>query len=320
MIPHNHPKARMVQSKRKTGVKKTNLKIEGTAMNEEKNLKGNILVLSNDFFFIPRIEDCVRKLDFNVEIIEKPFQLDADGEPAAREIHLTEPLHGADGDFLRAISDAQPNLMIFDLSASSIPWDRWIRILKTSAATRRIPLLAFGPHVEEEKLKRAKDLGANLTVTRGKFNSRMADLIHSSIRIVDGSEIHQACAGTLRKLTQDGLDLIEHGEYFEAHEVLEEAWMKAPEPETYLLRTLLQVAVTYLQIERQNWNGAEKMLLRIKQWITHLPDECQGIDIASLRQHLRALEDGLAELRLNPAGELAKKWLIPIPRVPFNRS
>jgi hypothetical protein len=48
--------------------------------------------------------------------------------------------------------------------------------------------------------------------------------------------------------------------------------------------------VAYLQIERGNYNGAVKMFLRMRQWIDPLPDQCRGVDVASLRADAYAVQ------------------------------
>ena len=104
------------------------------------------------------------------------------------------------------------------------------------------------------------------------------------------------CSQPLPTLVLEGLHLFNAGEYFEAHEVLEEAWRAEPGDGRRLYQAVLQVAVAYLQIERGNYRGAVKMFQRLRKWIDPLPDECQGINIATLRRdaqeayaHLTAL-------------------------------
>jgi predicted metal-dependent hydrolase len=89
------------------------------------------------------------------------------------------------------------------------------------------------------------------------------------------------------------LQQFNRGEYFAAHETLEEAWNDDDTPGRELYRAVLQVAVAYLQIERKNYRGAIKMFLRLRQWIDPLPDICRGVDVAQLR---RDAEEIYAEL------------------------
>jgi predicted metal-dependent hydrolase len=61
---------------------------------------------------------------------------------------------------------------------------------------------------------------------------------------------------------------------------------------------ILQVGVAYYQVQRKNYVGARKLFQRAWQYLTVLPDWCQGVDIARLRADAQV---ALAELeRLGP--------------------
>jgi hypothetical protein len=69
-----------------------------------------------------------------------------------------------------------------------------------------------------------------------------------------------------------------------------------------LYRAVLQVGVAYYQIQRGNYRGALKMLQRSVQWLVVLPDRCQGINIARLREdsfRVRAELERLGEMRFS---------------------
>jgi hypothetical protein len=51
-----------------------------------------------------------------------------------------------------------------------------------------------------------------------------------------------------------------------------------------------------LQIERKNYKGAVKMFLRLRQWITPLPAECRGVDIARLKDDSQQVYERLIAL------------------------
>jgi uncharacterized protein len=57
-----------------------------------------------------------------------------------------------------------------------------------------------------------------------------------------------------------GLELIRGGEYFEAHEELEDAWREAPSEERDFLQGLVHVAVAWLHASRGNRPGCERQL------------------------------------------------------------
>ena len=57
-----------------------------------------------------------------------------------------------------------------------------------------------------------------------------------------------------------GLELVRAGEYFEAHEELEEVWREAPPGERDFLQGLVHVAVAWLHASRGNRPGCERQL------------------------------------------------------------
>jgi hypothetical protein len=119
----------------------------------------------------------------------------------------------------------QPGLILIDAGTTSVPWVRWIHVLKTSAATRRIPILVFGPHVQTDLLERARSAGADAVVTRGSFNNRMAELIKKHCSKDITQDLITACDGELSAKAIQGIKMHNQGEYFEAHEYFEEAWI-----------------------------------------------------------------------------------------------
>ena len=272
-----------------------------------------ILVLSEDLLVIPQFEDTARGLGFSVVAIESPASIGADIPVETRRIQLTEPLTGADARFIRVLVDLQPALIIVDLNSKRIPWERWIHTIKTSSATRRIPVVAFGPHVESELLDRAQSAGANAVLARGGLIKSLPRVIQQWVRIADGAELEKACARKLSELGRRGLELIQQGRYYEAHEALESAWQESFEEEGYLYRSLLQVAVAYHHLERGNFAGAAKMLLRVRQWIRPLPDVCCGVDVQALRAQIRDLDAGLEVVGSENAGGFDRLLLRPIP-------
>jgi CheY-like chemotaxis protein len=272
-----------------------------------------LLCLSDDLFIIPRLEDAAHELGFRFKLVAKAEEINAKGDPVPRAIPLTEPLEGPEAEMMRFFSHEQPALVLVDTTCQSIPWLRWIHILKTSAATRRIPIIAFGPHVEKDLLQRARQEGADASISRGRLQSSLATVIQQWARTHDRADIQEACAKPLSSRAKQGLQLLNSGEYYEAHEYLEEAWMDEPGPEGFLSRAILQVAVSYLHLMRGNYQGALKMLLRVKQWLNPLPDTCRGLDIAILRQDLQALEEHLLNVGPEGLASLPENLIKPIP-------
>ncbi len=84
-------------------------------------------------------------------------------------------------------------------------------------------------------------------------------------------------------------ELLDAGRPFHAHEVLEDAWKSAPEPERQLWRGLAQLAVGLTHAARGNSRGAATLLERgagnIESYATVPP---HGIDVAGLATWARA--------------------------------
>ena len=91
------------------------------------------------------------------------------------------------------------------------------------------------------------------------------------------------CNGLLHPKAIEGLKLFNEGEFFEAHEELEDAWRKETGEIRDLYQGILQVAVTYLHITRRNYNGAVKVYERSTKRLKDWPEICRGIYVGKLR-------------------------------------
>ena len=77
-----------------------------------------------------------------------------------------------------------------------------------------------------------------------------------------------------------GLELIRDGEYFEAHEELEEEWLTAPASERDFLQGLVHVAVAWHHAARGNRPGCERQLEKAERRLGGYLPEHRGVDIA----------------------------------------
>jgi CheY-like chemotaxis protein len=275
-----------------------------------------ILALTEDLILIPRLEDAVHALGFEALIVDQPTVLGAQGSPVARITALTEPLEGPDAVLVQRLVERRPALILVDLTARSVPWARWIQVLKTSAATRRIPILAFGPHVNREAFQQASDLGADHVLTRGQFHASLVEILRKWVKVPEYEALATSCQGELSETAKKGLDCIKTGDYYDAHEFLEHAWMEAPEHEGTLYRALLQISVAYLHIVRENHAGAVKMMLRVHQWLDPLPNECRRVDVAALRDQLETVSIALGRVGSEGVSSFDRTLLRPIPMCP----
>ncbi len=239
------------------------------------------------------------------------------GKPAVeRSIRLTEPLRGSDGAFLQGITEIRPALIMVDSRVEDIPWLRWTQILKTSAATRRIPIIALLGRDASRLEASASAAGVDEILALDVTHSDLTACIGMWAHTVDPRAMARACKGKVSPLALEGIRLLNRGRFFEAHESLEQAWMVAPDLEGYLYRALLQFAVGCLHVERDNRRGALKMTLRVREWLDPLPDRCRGVDVGALKSRVDELRTLLkAETDLS---QIDTHSLIPIPMEPLH--
>jgi hypothetical protein len=253
-----------------------------------------LVAFVSDFMTANKIENVANHLSFHIETIGDADSL-APVDENALDNQPGEPVYGRDAILMDKITNWQPALLIFDLGNSAVPWRKWIAILKSSSATRRIPILCFGPHVQVEVIQTAKSVGADEVVGRSRFMSAMPDLINKLARSRNVEGIATACQAPLSELGLKGIEAFNEGDYFESHEHLEDAWNEDSGPARDMYKAVLQVAVAYLQIERANYAGAVKMFMRARQWLAPLPDVCRGIDIGRLKQDAEHIHQQLIE-------------------------
>jgi predicted metal-dependent hydrolase len=77
-----------------------------------------------------------------------------------------------------------------------------------------------------------------------------------------------------------GLQLIRAGEYFEAHEELEDEWRGAPDAERDFLQGLVHVAVAWHHAGRDNRPGCERQLEKATRRLSPYTPRHRGVDVA----------------------------------------
>lgn len=120
------------------------------------------------------------------------------------------------------------------------------------------------------------------------------------------------CTGALHPRAREGLRLFKAGEYFEAHEALEDAWNAEEGDTKRLYRGILQVAVTYLHITRRNYNGAVKVHARSRKWLDGLPAVCKGVHVEELRRDAEKVIEEIQRLGPERIGEFDPALLKPV--------
>ena len=81
------------------------------------------------------------------------------------------------------------------------------------------------------------------------------------------------------------------GRFFEAHELWEELWLAAPEPEKTFLQGLIQVAAAFHHHRRENARGARSLLAAGIAKLQGFPDGHRGIALNDLRTEAKSWLD-----------------------------
>lgn len=270
-----------------------------------------IVAFVADLMATMRIRNIVEKLGFQLQVIEGAT---TEGVNETRTINpmQAEPIYGPEAVLFDKLTQWNPALIIVDLADDKIPWRNWLIRLKSSPATRRRPVVCYGPHVHAEILREAENLAADLVVSRSKFFSDLPSIIDKYARKSGAHLIEESCQHHLPAAAEKGLRAFNRGEYFVAHEHLEEAWNADHSAGRDFYRALIQVAVAYLQIERSNYRGAYKMLLRSRQWFRSIPDVCHGVDMKSLHEEAEVVYQALLRLGTDKIGEFDRALLRPV--------
>ncbi len=200
----------------------------------------------------------------------------------------TEPTTGPLADLIRDIATRQPTVIVIDEFTVS---ETILGLLTSSPATRRLPQLVWRSE--------AADLDSVLIDIRSVVNTAAA------IKTID-------CQRPLLPEALEGIKLFNAGQYYKAHDPLEEAWNQEETPDRDLYRALLQVSVAYHHCERGNYRGAVKLLLRAKQWLAKLPDQCRGVEIGQFRKNALEVEAHLLELGSDNMAAFETSRIAPI--------
>jgi uncharacterized protein len=96
------------------------------------------------------------------------------------------------------------------------------------------------------------------------------------------------------------VDLFNAAAFFEAHEVWEDIWRAASEPERRFLQGLIQIAVAFHHYTTGNLVGARSLLERGRKNLNGCPENFGGIRLGAFQQSLEAWQCALAEGKAVP--------------------
>jgi uncharacterized protein len=105
-------------------------------------------------------------------------------------------------------------------------------------------------------------------------------------------------------LLEAGIELFNAGRYFEAHEVLEQAWLAEHGPVRLLYQGVLQVGVGLHHARRGNRRGALALLDRGMARLDRFRPACLGLDVERLLDDMQSARRHLA----SPDGMTSFDW------------
>lgn len=213
--------------------------------------------------------------------------------------------------YVTRLADALAALII--VNGNDADWPFWTATPKSSPATRRIPIILISDDAAVRHASLAH--GADLAVTSADLLQEAPQLARDYARVPDPlllAELDCQCQEALPPLAVQGIEKFNDGEYYRQHDLFEELWVKTEGPVRDLYRAVLQVGVAYYQVERGNHRGALKMLLRSLQWLSKLPDVCQGIDVRQLREDSYRVRAELEALDPAEIGRFDHSLLKPV--------
>jgi uncharacterized protein len=111
-----------------------------------------------------------------------------------------------------------------------------------------------------------------------------------------------------------GIALFNLGKFFEAHEVWEESWLTALEPDKSFLQGLIQVAAALHHHGRGNMRGLRSLLAAGLAKLDPFPEAHRGIALGNLRDDVRKWLDGGADSRALPRIKFATEVRRKAPR------
>ena len=98
------------------------------------------------------------------------------------------------------------------------------------------------------------------------------------------------------ELYRRGIELFNSGRFYDAHEVLEDAWRENSGPERLFLQGLIQVAVGLHHLSTGNDVGALSLLARAGRNLSQYPEVYCGIELERFR-------DAVSNFRTSIAGD-----------------
>ena len=114
---------------------------------------------------------------------------------------------------------------------------------------------------------------------------------------------------------REGIDLFNWERFFDCHEVLEAAWLEASGEQRTFLQGLIQIAVAFYHLRRENFVGAGRLLTAGMEKLSAFAPERDAVDLAALLAALEPLREALAAGTIRP-DYAAPRIMVKIQPVP----
>lgn len=213
------------------------------------------------------------------------------------------------------VTALQPALAVLNLPGDA--WQPFAHALKSSNATRRIPLLLL--HDDAAARTGSALHGVDYAPEPAEW-ARSPGAVVAAWASSYAQEVHEAlecqCAEPLPPRAHEAIERFNAGEYYAQHDLFEAQWVEEPRPVRDLYRAILQVGIGYYHIQRGNYRGALKTLQKSVQWLLLLPDVCQGVDVRQLRADSFAVRAELLRLGEAGIGAFDHALLKPVRQIP----
>jgi uncharacterized protein len=110
---------------------------------------------------------------------------------------------------------------------------------------------------------------------------------------------------------REGVILFNRRSYFESHEIWEELWREAEEPEKRFLGALVQIAAAlHLRFERGGGRGTRNLLVQSLMILDDFRPRHRGLDLERLHGEVQSYAERLEETKGAEAGWI-DRWLAP---------
>ncbi|HLY60069.1 MAG TPA: DUF309 domain-containing protein [Terriglobia bacterium] len=98
----------------------------------------------------------------------------------------------------------------------------------------------------------------------------------------------------MKQKVAEGIHLFNSQKFFEAHEALEEVWLKTEGKEKILLHGLIQVAAAFHHHSKSNSAGFRSLLEKGLSKLNQFGEVAHGVNLASLRQQIEPWREHLS--------------------------